>query len=374
MKKLIIILAAFTLAGCSDSISDFQTKNFIKFFGTGDASDVSSVIETSGGYIFTGYDSRNSRKQIYMAKTDIYGNTLWSNTIESDSIQEGLFIKEIDDASYIVVGSSQTTSTSNNSPMIMQVSNSGEVLWTKYINNDNNLQINDIAIIDQTLMLAGESYKNGASTPNYFAANYTINGDMVWQYTSVGIGAFKKIYVNNQKECYLIGNDTYSALSSITINKLTASNPISDIPRKITFEDNFDGIVDVKFKSNCLYILIDRGNLGAEVLKLDENFNDVWTSTPLSSDDASISPKSLALRYDNSIMVCGEYNNSIHFIGINPQGTSSESSLYRTFYGTATQIMTTNDGGLLIAGSTSETYYQMMQIIKTDSELYLLNE
>lgn len=374
MKKIFYIISLFALASCSDSISDFQSDNFIKFFGNGEGSDVNSVVETSNGYVFTGYNSSNGRKQVFVAKVDNSGNTLWSNTMESDSIQQGLCIKPLSDGTYIVAGRSQSTSSSNPNPMLMQVGENGLPIWTKYINYDGSLQINDICVIDQSIMIAGEALASGATSTNFFAANYSTSGDKVWHYTSITSGAFKRIIVTNDNICYFIGNDTYSSVPNITINKISQNNPISNITRKISFDQNFTGIADIEYANQNLYILVSDKTNGAKVLKLDANFDDVWTSTTLLGSEIGITPKSLTLRNNNTLLVGGNLNNSIVLFGIDNNGNSTSSNLYRNFYGSVNTTLTTSDGGLLIAGSTSETYYEMMQLIKTDVNLYLLEQ
>ena len=62
MKKIYyIILFTSILFSCEKSISDFQSKNFVKFFGSGNESKGNDVIELSGGgYLVVGSDLVNS--------------------------------------------------------------------------------------------------------------------------------------------------------------------------------------------------------------------------------------------------------------------------------------------------------------------------
>lgn len=374
MKQILPILVLVALAGCSEHISDFQSKNFIKFFGSGEGSSILSAIETPDGYIFTGYDTHNNRKQVFVAKVDSYGNMLWSNIFTSDSIQQGLFVRKLDQSSYIIVGSSQALTTNTYYPILIKIDAQGNTIFKKHLTNSNSIAINDIIITGQTVLLAGESYSNKATPPKYFAANYSVNGDKIWAYTSVSVGSFKRIYTSSNGTCYFIGNDTYSSMRNITINKLSASNPISDIPRKITLDGNFTGIADIDYDQHSIYILINKTDTGAEVIKLDENFGSVWTSTQLPEQDRRITPSSLTLRSNGTLMICGQENDNIRFTAIDEQGNVAGSNQYKQLYGFPSQIISTADGGILVAGATSKTYYEMMQLIKTDASLYLLSK
>ncbi|MDP3462937.1 MAG: hypothetical protein Q8S18_09135 [Bacteroidales bacterium] len=58
-----------------------------------------------GGYIITGSKkTNNNSKDVYLMKTDSYGDTLWTRTYGGENLDEGFFVQQTTDGGYIITG------------------------------------------------------------------------------------------------------------------------------------------------------------------------------------------------------------------------------------------------------------------------------
>jgi hypothetical protein len=100
--------------------------------GTGDDESRSVQQTTDGGYIVAGYTGAPSPVpyQIYLIKTNASGDTLWTRTYGGTGDEWGYSVQQTTDGGYIVVG--RTYSFGNNEEVYLVKTNSfGDTLWTK---------------------------------------------------------------------------------------------------------------------------------------------------------------------------------------------------------------------------------------------------
>jgi len=99
--------------------------------GTNDDQGYSVQQTQDGGYIATGFTfSFGNGQQVYLIKTNVSGDTLWTRTYGGTSWDGGYSVQQTSDGGYIVAG--VTTSFGNGGQVYLIKTNaSGDTLWTR---------------------------------------------------------------------------------------------------------------------------------------------------------------------------------------------------------------------------------------------------
>lgn len=380
MRKQYFLLPIFLLLfySCEDSISSFQSKNFIKFFGDGGGSNGASGVEVQGeGYIFAGYDMSNTgKKRIFAAKTDFYGNIIWTRSFISDSIQEASAIEVFDSNNLLIVGSSRASSGGHSAPFIFKLDTHGDSLWKKTMSVGYDLQINDFLVTGDNIFFVGESFEKSTTLPDTYIAKLNLTGDVVDAVSKGNITrseVFKKVFDKTNGDLIVLGNSNLSgSIAVITINEFRPSSLYTATLYKELESQNNRELKDALYKDGYFYLLIYE-SIGSEkhtrVVKLNGDYSVIWETEPI----PAIEGKSLAMDQWGVLFVAGEYSNQIQFVKIDSEGNAYfGDAVFKTYPGSVGQILSTADNGLLVVGSTPSAYSNMVQLIKTGSDLYLL--
>lgn len=369
------------LFSCERPISEFQSANFIKFFGSGFESKGNDVTELKdGGYILTGYDKieNGSDQQIFVVKVDLNGNLIWSNTYgNSTSSEEGKIVREVSDG-FLLAGNSLDNSGITH-PFIMKTDVYGNSVWYKEFDNSAfSVYVNDIYIKDSTIYVAGQwNSTNNVKSDFYSAKLKLLPEDSVkleWPsspsatYPESG-SFFRKVFIKNES-ILLVGTEaTENGSDKISVVTLKGSgNPVS-----VNSETTPDGFAcDVSFDTGQLFVLTNSSS-GMQLSKLNKNYDIEWQTELIDT----IYAKSLARNEDGTFMVCGESlkegTSLINFIKVDTLGsTENGKESFRTLQGTVGKLSQTKDKGLILVGTTNPIYGAMVQLIKTDKDLFML--
>ena len=375
MKRSCFIFFLATLfISCEKPISDFQSKNFIKFFGSGFESKGNDVIELSdGGYVFTGYDKINiSDQQIFAGKVDKNGNLIWSNTYgKNNAKEEGKIVKVVSDG-FLIAGTSIPTNSSIIHSFIMKVDTYGDSLWYKEFDDPSySIVVNDILVTSSNIYVVGQSYKSNASKSDYYRAKLDISGEFIYGKSSflASNSSYKRIFqqqVNNLLLIGIFGGNNVISIVPIDQNTMNETSPTN------TITDN-EIAADATLNGDKLYLLINKNQTSLKLSKLNSGYIEEWQTETINS----ITGKSVVYNIDGTLMIGGESvddlgNSLINFIKINVDGSLQQ--FYRTFHGTIGRLMQTNDNGLIMVGTTNETYGKNVQLIKTDKDYFMLKK
>jgi hypothetical protein len=375
-RSYFIFFLATLLISCEKPISDFQSKNFIKFFGSGFESKGNDVIELSdGGYVFTGYDKINvSDQQIFAGKVDKNGNLIWSNTYGKNNAKaEGKIVKATSDG-FLIAGTSIPTSSSITRSFIMKVNTYGDSLWYKEIDDSTySIVVNDILVTSSNIYVAGQSYKSNASKSDYYRAKLNTSGELLYGKSSflASNSSYKRIFQQQDNNLLLVGTFGESNLISIvpidqnTMNETSPTNTVTP----------GETAADATLNGDKLYLLINKNQTSLKLSKLNSGYIEEWQTETINS----ITGKSVVYNVDGTLMIGGESvddlgNSLINFIKINSDGSVYNGQTYRTFLGTIGRLIQTSDNGLIMVGTTNETYGKNVQLIKTDKDYFMLKK
>jgi hypothetical protein len=106
---------------------------FERTYGGGDADHGESVQQTrDGGYVIAGHtQSFYTSWDIYLVRTDILGDTLWSRTFGGSRHEMGYAVQETFDGGYIVIGETNSFGAGGLDAYLIKTDSLGDTIWTR---------------------------------------------------------------------------------------------------------------------------------------------------------------------------------------------------------------------------------------------------
>jgi hypothetical protein len=163
----------------TDSLGDTL---WTRLFG-GDSTSGSGWAQqtTDGGYFVAGWTCLYApTPQTYLIKTDSAGDTLWTRTIGGRSyFTEGRTGQQVKDDGYIIVGGCQDTITGNIDVYLARADANGDTLWTRTFGGpgyDDGLSVQQTA--DGGFIICGQTYSFGAGGSDFYLVKTDENGNL----------------------------------------------------------------------------------------------------------------------------------------------------------------------------------------------------
>lgn len=378
MQKVLYTAGLLLLMlSCDKTVSEFQSFNFMKYFGSGMGSLGSEAVELSdGGFIVTGYDiTSQMRRQIFTVRTDREGNTLWQRLYGTEHNEEGRVISISGDELFIAVNKTSFI-TGITESFILKLNLQGDSIASFPVISENNIVINDMAIGNDNIYVAGEVYQSAPSFSKYMVACLNRSGELLWKRTT---GTFDsrqthhRVFLKDDGNILLAGinNEVIgSDLAHISVMELNpAGIPIGGI--------NLDAETDQLFGNaylhgDDLFVLhssIQGDGTISYITSVSAGNRVAWISTPGISETGT----SLIMTGDNEFIATTEGDDVVIFHSLTVSGAGNgEITELKEFPGSVGSIIYTSDGGILATGSTSAVYGTMVRLIKTGPDLYLL--
>ncbi|MCP4521350.1 MAG: hypothetical protein GY827_06625 [Cytophagales bacterium] len=124
-----------------DALENTGTSYFIKLVGTSGTDELGQIIQLQEGYALVGTTTGSSGyKDVLVGKYDQYGNEIWQNTYGGEWDDEGLGMLETETGDLIICGSSMIKQDTVNA-MLMKISAAGQELWTKTYGYETSKQV-----------------------------------------------------------------------------------------------------------------------------------------------------------------------------------------------------------------------------------------
>ncbi len=186
MKKQLLLLAIqFWVLNISFAQITFQKR----LGGSLDDQSFSARQTTDGGYILAGYEKSfsNDTVDVYLIKTDSFGDTIWTKTIGGDSIDIAYDVKQTTDGGYILVGSTCSFGQGATDVYLMKTNSSGDTLWTNTyggMNEDGGNSVEQTS--DGGYIIVGYTNSFGAGYFDLYLLKTDSTGDLLWSKTFGG--------------------------------------------------------------------------------------------------------------------------------------------------------------------------------------------
>jgi hypothetical protein len=337
MKKLIILLSiAFIFNFCKkeeevDDVPDVSI-SWTKTFGGTDWDVGSSVQQTTdGGYIITGSTTSfgNGSEDLYLIKTDGNGDSLWTKTFGGTGWDVGSSVQQTTDGGYIITGVVESFGNGNDDVYLIKTDGSGNEQWFK--------------------TFGGVDGESGSSVQQTTDGGYIVTG----RTSSFG----------NWSDLYLIKTDGSGNEQWFK----TFGGTYLDIGESVQ-QTNDGGYIITGATSSF-------GNGSEEVLlfKTDGNGDSLWTKT-FGGDMDEDWGNSVQQTNDGGYIIAGSTSsfgngNDVYLIKTDQSGNELWSKTFGGADGeSGNSVQQTNDGGYIIAGSTSSfgNGNDDVYLIKTD--------
>ncbi|HKR05670.1 MAG TPA: hypothetical protein VJY62_13630, partial [Bacteroidia bacterium] len=382
MKKTLFILSIFLFVLHSNAQITFQ-----KTYGDTGNSDVGhSVVQTAdGGYIIVGYTYilGNGASDVYLIKTDAYGDTLWTKIFGGSALDRGNSVQQTSDGGYIITGNTQSTVAGDADIFLIKTDSIGNLVWQKFFGGVDTESVSSVQqVTTGGYIISGITYSFGAGTSDMYLIRTDNNGDTLWTKTYGGVSNDHAISVRQTSDGGFI-------MTGLTINFAVVENVIliktgvngNVIWKKYIGKNaDFDWGQAVDQTSDGGYIVFGitsangAGDFDFLLIKTDANGDTLWTKTFGGIDeDMGVSGQQTTdggYIFLGTTLSFGAGENDLLLIKTNPSG---DTLWTRTYGGIdedwAARIRQTSDGGYIITGYTksfgpgdSDVY-----LIKTDS-------
>jgi hypothetical protein len=184
-----ILMSAVCLGSIASAHVSWQ-----RTYGGGDDDVGYSVQQTSdGGFIVAGnaHSFVMGLDQVYLVKTNVQGDTLWTRTYGGSSYEEGYSVRQTSDGGYIITGGTRSfgTGTPDRYNLYLIKANAqGETAWTRVyggLGEDQGYSVQQTS--DGGYIIAGVMTESIASADsNLWLIKTDASGDTVWTRTIGG--------------------------------------------------------------------------------------------------------------------------------------------------------------------------------------------
>ena len=144
---------------------------------------------SDGGYIIVGWTNSfgAGHDDVYLIKTDVSGDTLWTRTFGGNYYDKGYSVKQTADGNYIVTGGIDYWSPTNPDVYLVKIDPNGDSLWTSVIDGGwSEAGRFVVETYDGGYMLIGWTMSFGHGAQDVYLVKVESTGEMVFSKTYGG--------------------------------------------------------------------------------------------------------------------------------------------------------------------------------------------
>jgi hypothetical protein len=306
-----------------------------------------SVLQTSdNGYILLGStESFSDSREVYLIKTDQYGDTLWTKTYNGSTTDFGQSIQQTMDGGYIICGEKDLKT------LLIKTNDRGDTLWTRtYSGIGHSIE----QAPDSGYVVAGTTWSNDVRY-NMLLYKTKPNGDLIWEKS---YGNKRSQYCWDFKQTFdggyiLVGSTDEISTSGIY---LVRTNSMGDTLWTRTIEGSgFAGGYSLDITSDNGYIIYGySGNSDGYkfyLVKTDVNGDTLWSKT---YENGNYNSGQVRQTPDGGYIFVASTdkndfpNKAVYLVKTDSNGDTLWTRTYKQGCGTGLQI--TSDGGYIIVG------------------------
>ncbi|HKR03144.1 MAG TPA: T9SS type A sorting domain-containing protein [Bacteroidia bacterium] len=285
MKKITILLYSL-ISLCIVDSADCQIKFQKVITGTSHVLAYGVQQTTDGGYIIAGtaYNAQ-SNEDLYVVKTDAWGDTLWTKTFSGSDTQHCYSVEQTSDGGYILFGVTNSF-IGNKDFFLLKLSSNGNVVWTKnLINEGGSWSSFARQTSDGGFILVGQTDSVGNTNDDIFLVKTDSAGTPLWQRV-IGISTAHD-YVSCVQQTYdggfvLAASGRYFGPDlDFCLIKTNANGNVQW--KKVYGGASSEGAVYVSQTSDSGYIMVGEtysftpGETDIYLVRTDANGDTLWT-------------------------------------------------------------------------------------------------
>jgi hypothetical protein len=384
-KLVPVILFVFMIffSNCKKDNVIGDTQSFVKFYGTNLSNTGYDVKQTSdGGYVILGtVENSNRGTDIYLVKTDQYGNQLWGPKYYGGTLDDnGYSVQLTADGGYILAGSIDTVLNSKtiSKIFIVKTNGSGDTTWTKTIGGTENDEAYFVQLNGSIgYLVAGYTESYGAGGKDAILISLDLDGKVNWSRTYGGAS-------DDDAKCVQLTTDGFIFIGSTKYSQVSTNNVFIVKTNKLGLiestaiigdDDNISGeylqaLPDSGFI--CTGTRLQSGSTYSSIylFKLASSSYNVSWSKNIGGTTGNDEGKSVILTSDSCFAVIGTHvvsDNLSNFYFIKTDGQGNE--LFSKFYGQsglqhAENFEQTTDNGFVMIGTNNMDGNSMITLIK----------
>ena len=138
-----------------------------------------------GGYIISGYTTSfgagGGTTDLFLIKTDIWGDTSWTKTFGSSGIEYGYNAKQTADSGFVIVGSTNVNGPTD--VYLIKTDVNGNIVWTRTYGGASDDVGFAILTLQDGYCIAGSTMSFGAGGMDAYLIKTDLNGDTLWSKT-----------------------------------------------------------------------------------------------------------------------------------------------------------------------------------------------
>jgi hypothetical protein len=149
-----------------------------------------------GNYFIIGYSQSygGGDMDVLLLKVDQDGNQIWQKTYGGNGNDQGQDIIATSDGNYVIIGSSNTGSSSQDMNLI-KIDPAGNVIWSKLIGGGADDYGHSVQQCSDGFIILGHTLSYGVNGDAYLVKT-DLNGDFVWSQLFGGVGYDEGAYIN----------------------------------------------------------------------------------------------------------------------------------------------------------------------------------
>ena len=192
MKKRVSFCtaAAFLILICSSPVQAQVDTLWTKTFGGTDNDGGVSVNQTfDGGYIIVGYTNSfgAGSSDVWLIRTNTIGDTLWKKTFGGVSIDGGMSVQQTMEGGFITVGGTESYGNGGSDIWLIKTDSFGDTLWTKtFGGSQDDYGYSVQQTTDGGYSVIGVTGSFGASSSDAWLIKTDASGDTLWTRTFGG--------------------------------------------------------------------------------------------------------------------------------------------------------------------------------------------
>jgi hypothetical protein len=381
-------IATLILVSCNKdfTISPEQADSFIKLFGSFQWDQGVDVKQTAdGGYAILGTTTTpENGTDLYLIKTDKYGNKEWSKTIGGKNNDLGSAFQITSDGGFVLIGAiTDTTSSGSNytDVFLVKISSSGNEEWSKQIGGIGNQRGNYIQLTsDEGFIITGSTDAIISGETDVLLLKTNSLGDSLWSKTIgfEGNDYGTCVQEDNNNGYIIIGTTSNSKTGQANTNiLLIQTNYSGGIRTAETFGGlGFDEGKELQVLSDG-YVFTGTTSLGDTtsmiLVKLEGNiytepvFEKRFGGSNLSEGNAVITTDDGGFAIVGSLEFAA--SKDVYFIKTDEQG---DELITERFGGSSDEtgfaVEQTSDRGFILVGSTEFEGNSMITLIKINAQ------
>ena len=384
LYRLLFVLATANLLTTSCEEADYDFKEY-KTFGDAGIEEGHAVVQTSdGGYIIAGgrYSLDTQNSDVFVVKTDLFGDTLWTRTFGGDAHDIGHSVQQTQEGGFVIAG--VTLSFGDGAlAYLIKIDTDGNAVWSKTFGGSDNDRCYAVQqTSDGGYVLAGSTTSFGNGHNDVWLIKTDSAGGLVWQRTYGGEGYELSSDVKQTEDggLILVGS-TGSTPSVGTRVWLIKTDATGDTLWTRTYGDSLDMQGDAVYPTDDGGYIIagrvgifNRGRTSVLVIKTDTVGDTLWTrsyagSFPGWAEDVrqTIDGGYIVTGYSLSFDI-GDYSGSILLLKLDASGTLVWGKPIQGDVGRS--VIQIADEGFVVTGGVMGSIYPThsdMLLIKTNS-------